>query len=456
MAISTEVRRAGPYHGNGQQTEFPFNFKVFDSSQVRPVLSVDGGKTETVLPSADFVVTLSVDQDVNPGGAVVLVSPLSIGSILTIISAVPYLQPVVLTNRGGFYPDILNQALDRATAQIQQLAEKQERALAVPATTEKTSEQLIQELWQVKDSAAASASASASSAKSAADSQSAAAESAAAAKTSERAAKSSEENATASKSAAVNSASASATSASLSASQAALAKKWAVQDVEPVEGSGETALYSAREYAKRAGASTQIAVKSKAEAAASASSAAGSASSAGSFASNASTAAAKAADNAMTAQKSQAAAAVSAKEAKDAAGQSAAGQLQADWKETNSSAKSFIKNKPAIPAVKDLVLKVGVRGALAGYETPVTAVKATTITHDSPDMQAVAGTITAQSPSANAGFTKVVRLDAETPTVVLSANWTWAGDTAPTLKKGSFVVFCALNGKGIAAQIKGA
>ena len=103
MAISTEVRRAGPYHGNGQQTEFPFNFKVFDSSQVRPVFSVDGGKTETVLPSADFVVTLSVDQDVNPGGAVVLVSPLSIGSILTIISAVPYLQPVVLTNRGGFY-----------------------------------------------------------------------------------------------------------------------------------------------------------------------------------------------------------------------------------------------------------------------------------------------------------------------------------------------------------------
>ena len=199
MAISTEVRRAGPYHGNGQQTEFPFNFKVFDSSQVRPVFSVDGGKTETVLPSADFVVTLSVDQDVNPGGAVVLVSPLSIGSILTIISAVPYLQPVVLTNRGGFYPDILNQALDRATAQIQQLAEKQERALTVPATTEKTSEQLIQELWQVKDSAAASASASASSAKSAADSQSAAAESAAAAKTSERAAKSSEENATASK-----------------------------------------------------------------------------------------------------------------------------------------------------------------------------------------------------------------------------------------------------------------
>ena len=341
MAISTEVRRAGPYHGNGQQTEFPFNFKVFDSSQVRPVFSVDGGKTETVLPSADFVVTLSVDQDVNPGGAVVLVSPLSIGSILTIISADPYLQPVVLTNRGGFYPDILNQALDRATAQIQQLAEKQERALTVPATTEKTSEQLIQELWQVKDSAAASASASASSAKSAADSQSAAAESAA---------KSSEENATASKSAAVNSASASATSASLSASQAALAKKWAVQDVEPVEGSGETALYSAREYAKRAGASTQIAVKSKTEAAASASSAAGSASSAGSFASNASTAAAKAADNAMTAQKSQAAAAisasaaaVSAKEAKDAAGQSAAGQLQADWKETNSSAKSFIK-----------------------------------------------------------------------------------------------------------------
>lgn len=405
MAISTEVRRAGPYHGNGQQTEFPFNFKVFDSSQVRPVFSVDGGKTETVLPSADFVVTLSVDQDVNPGGAVVLVSPLSIGSILTIISAVPYLQPVVLTNRGGFYPDILNQALDRATAQIQQLAEKQERALTVPATTEKTSEQLIQELWQVKDSAAASASASASSAKSAADSQSAAAESAAAAKTSERAAKSSEENATASKSAAVNSASASATSASLSASQAALAKKWAVQDVEPVEGSGETALYSAREYAKRAGASTQIAVKSKTEAAASASSAAGSASSAGSFASNASTAAAKAARQCDDRAKISSCSGHfcicsggfgegSQRCRRPICRRSAAGGLEGD----QLVAKSFIKNKPEIPAVKDLVLKVGVRGALAGYETPVTAIKATTITHDSPDMQAVAGQLRRRAP----------------------------------------------------------
>ena len=55
MAISTEVRRAGPYHGNGQQTEFPFNFKVFDSSQVRPVLSVDGGNYLLAVSSPLFL-----------------------------------------------------------------------------------------------------------------------------------------------------------------------------------------------------------------------------------------------------------------------------------------------------------------------------------------------------------------------------------------------------------------
>lgn len=171
MAISTEVRRAGPFEGNGTQTDFPFGFKVFSAGQVRPVISTDGGETESDLSAADFTVTLSADQDVNAGGTVHLTNALAKGAILTIISAVPYLQPVVLTNRGGFYPEILNQSLDRATAQIQQIAEKQARSLAVPATSAKTPEQLTQELLSAQKEAQARADAAAASAAAAKESE---------------------------------------------------------------------------------------------------------------------------------------------------------------------------------------------------------------------------------------------------------------------------------------------
>lgn len=171
MAISTEVRRAGPFEGNGSQADFPFSFKVLAASQVRPVISTDGGETESDLPTTDFTVTLSADQDVTAGGTVHLTTPLPQGSILTIISAVPYLQPVVFTNRGGFYPEILNQALDRATAQIQQIAEKQARSLAVPTTSVKTPEQLTQELLSAQKEAQAQADAAAKSAAAAKESE---------------------------------------------------------------------------------------------------------------------------------------------------------------------------------------------------------------------------------------------------------------------------------------------
>ena len=59
---------------------------------------------------------------------------------------------------------------------------------------------------------------------------------------------------------------------------------------------------------------------------------------------NASTSATSAASSATKAQQS-------AEEAKGYAEQASSGQLQADWNETDSTAKSFIKNKPTIPVV---------------------------------------------------------------------------------------------------------
>ena len=47
MSISTTVRRAGPYAGNGAQTVFPFAFKVFSSADL--VVTRAAGVVETVL-----------------------------------------------------------------------------------------------------------------------------------------------------------------------------------------------------------------------------------------------------------------------------------------------------------------------------------------------------------------------------------------------------------------------
>lgn len=149
MAISSETRRAGPFQGNGTQTTFEFEFKIFDPSEVRVMVSTDNGETESELDSDLYDTELNADQDGMPGGTVTLTEALAEGSILSILSDVPYLQPMVLTNRGGFYPDMLNDSSDRAVILAQQNREILERTLKVPSTSEKTPEQVTAEIMDI-------------------------------------------------------------------------------------------------------------------------------------------------------------------------------------------------------------------------------------------------------------------------------------------------------------------
>ena len=135
MTISTEVRKAGPYIGDGGQTQFPFSFKVFKDADVRVVVAgaTTGHERDLVL-GRDYKVHLQTNQNTVPGGNVVLAAPLAQNDKLVILSHVPYLQPTEITNQGAFYPSVLNNGLDRSTIQIQQLAEIQARSLSYPAT----------------------------------------------------------------------------------------------------------------------------------------------------------------------------------------------------------------------------------------------------------------------------------------------------------------------------------
>ena len=133
MTISSTVRIAGPFTGNGVTTTFPFTYKVFSTADVQVIrLTISTGIETTLTIVTDYTITLNGDQDSNPGGNIVLVAALSALYKLTATSDIANLQPTDLTNQGGFYPEVITDALDRATIQIQQLADQTDRAIKIP------------------------------------------------------------------------------------------------------------------------------------------------------------------------------------------------------------------------------------------------------------------------------------------------------------------------------------
>ncbi|MGU3629832.1 tail fiber domain-containing protein [Comamonas sp. C24C] len=122
MTINTQDRTAGPFAGNDVATVFPFEFKVFQNSDLLVFLTVSAAAPAALVLDADYSVTLNVDQNANPGGSVILLAgALATGTTLDITSSVAATQPTELTNQGGFFPKVIENALDRLTIIFQQL-----------------------------------------------------------------------------------------------------------------------------------------------------------------------------------------------------------------------------------------------------------------------------------------------------------------------------------------------
>lgn len=159
MTISSSLRRAGPFLGNGVTVSFPFGFKVFAKSDVLVTLTDETGvETELVLDSG-YSVTLSPNQDSDPGGVVsypLSGGPLPVNRKLTLSGNLPYSQPADIQNSGGFYPQVVENALDRLTIQTQQLAEEAARSVKVDISDPTPPNQLFNEVL-ARASAAADA-----------------------------------------------------------------------------------------------------------------------------------------------------------------------------------------------------------------------------------------------------------------------------------------------------------
>ena len=123
MAINSTTRQTTPYTtGNS----FAFAFKVFTEADVKVIKIQTSNNAQTILNiTSDYTVQLNGDQNDNPGGSVTLTSgTLGSGSLagftIVITSKVEAKQLTELTNQGGFFPEVINDALDKSVILHQQ------------------------------------------------------------------------------------------------------------------------------------------------------------------------------------------------------------------------------------------------------------------------------------------------------------------------------------------------
>ena len=171
MALD-DISRNVKFTGDGQTTEFPFSFVVFDPADIAVyTLDETGYSSEEVSTDA---YTVQVNE--GAGGTVTFATAPADGFVFSIVSEIPYDQTMNLTPYDGMNPEVLNQNADKTVAQIQQLKAIADRALKAPEASDKTPDELMGELLAAQETAQASASAAAASAEAAEDSKEEAAE----------------------------------------------------------------------------------------------------------------------------------------------------------------------------------------------------------------------------------------------------------------------------------------
>ena len=162
------------YQGNGAATAFPFAFKVWSTDQLSVSITSPQGRT-----TAAQGWTASLGES---GGTLTYLhngTPLPDGWRRAIVRDMPFAQGIDLVSASRFDPQVIEDGLDQAIAELQQLNEKITRAVILPATSEQSPEDVVLSIYASRDTAEASATAASAQATAAAGSATAAASSAA-------------------------------------------------------------------------------------------------------------------------------------------------------------------------------------------------------------------------------------------------------------------------------------
>ena len=126
------------FEGNGAATQFPFSFRVWEESQLVVSLTSPQGETSR---ATGWTATLS-----DSGGTVRYLhkgAPLPGGWKLAIVRNMPFCQDIDLVSGARFDPQVMEDGLDQAAAERQQLLEQLSRAVILPPTSEQSPQEVV-------------------------------------------------------------------------------------------------------------------------------------------------------------------------------------------------------------------------------------------------------------------------------------------------------------------------
>lgn len=130
MTVSTVVDH-NDYTGNGVTTSFPYTFRIFKKTDLS-VSVIDLSENITVLVlDTDYTVTNAGGYN---GGNVVLTTPLANGWQISIARELEPTQETDLRNQGKFFAEVHEDAFDKLTMLIQQVASMFRLALRKPSS----------------------------------------------------------------------------------------------------------------------------------------------------------------------------------------------------------------------------------------------------------------------------------------------------------------------------------
>lgn len=139
-------------NGDGANKAFPFSFKVWDSADLRVVITDANGEDTPVSNWSAVILGLGGTVTYPTSG-----NPLPAGSKITIMRNMDFLQDVDLISATRWDPEVVETALDRLTAQDQLLLEKMNRALTLGVTSNLDPTAVVEDLFNARDRAESAA-----------------------------------------------------------------------------------------------------------------------------------------------------------------------------------------------------------------------------------------------------------------------------------------------------------
>lgn len=137
VASDSTVKEQTPrdqYTATAGQTDFPYNFIIFDADHLTVQRTRDGSTTTLSRGGgADYTVTNVGEED---GGDVVLNSGANADDVITIERTVPYERVTDFSQSGDYRADDVNTEEDKQVMMLQQLVRDLDRALTLKSETQ--------------------------------------------------------------------------------------------------------------------------------------------------------------------------------------------------------------------------------------------------------------------------------------------------------------------------------